>query len=89
MASGFTPDIRLDAPDPLTALGLVASGLGLALIQKSMMPWHTQGVEVRELPWYQASVTCGRPGTTSTCARWSPSFRETVLTHRTTPPPAP
>lgn len=55
-ASGFTPDIRLEATEPLTALGLVASGLGMALIQKSMLHGTAQGVAVRELPWFESSV---------------------------------
>lgn len=55
-AAGFTPEVRLDAAEPLTALGLVASGLGLALIQKSMLRNPADGVTVRELPWYDASV---------------------------------
>lgn len=34
--AGFNPDIRLEAGEPLTALGLVAAGLGVALIQHSL-----------------------------------------------------
>ncbi|MGW5245793.1 LysR substrate-binding domain-containing protein [Streptomyces sp. NPDC004129] len=56
MASGFAPDVRFEAAEPLTALGLVASGLGLALIQKSMLRGATEGVAVRELPWHHACV---------------------------------
>ncbi|MER7082390.1 transcriptional regulator, LysR family [Saccharopolyspora kobensis] len=55
-AAGFTPDIRLDAAEPLTALGLVASGLGLALVQKSMANATAEDVEVRELPWHEGCV---------------------------------
>ncbi|GAA4843079.1 LysR substrate-binding domain-containing protein [Saccharopolyspora rosea] len=55
-AAGFTPDIRLDAAEPLTALGLVASGLGLALVQKSMAGATTEEVAVRELPWHDGCV---------------------------------
>ncbi|MDA3630118.1 LysR substrate-binding domain-containing protein [Saccharopolyspora sp. WRP15-2] len=55
-AAGFTPDIRLDAAEPLTALGLVASGLGLALVQKSMAGATTEDIEVRELPWHDGCV---------------------------------
>ncbi|MBV2355556.1 LysR family transcriptional regulator [Streptomyces sp. J2-1] len=54
-ASGFTPDIRLEATEPLTALGLVASGLGLALVQRSMRHGSSQDVVVRELPWLHSS----------------------------------
>ncbi|MFF9216985.1 LysR substrate-binding domain-containing protein [Streptomyces viridosporus] len=55
-AAGFTPDIRLHAAEPLTALGLVASGLGLALVQKSMTRATTEEVAVRELPWYTTNI---------------------------------
>ncbi|MFF4244592.1 LysR substrate-binding domain-containing protein [Streptomyces sp. NPDC001822] len=82
VASGFTPDIRLDAPDPLTALGLVASGLGLALIQRSMVRGTTDGVEVRELPWYQASVHLWAAWHRVDLRPVVASFRETVLTGR-------
>ncbi|MEU0333504.1 LysR substrate-binding domain-containing protein [Streptomyces sp. NPDC006193] len=55
-ASGFTPDIRMEAAEPLTALGLVASGLGLALVQKSMVRGMADTVAVRELPWHDRCV---------------------------------
>ncbi|GAA1004393.1 LysR substrate-binding domain-containing protein [Streptomyces thermogriseus] len=55
-AAGFTPDIRLEAAEPLTALGLVASGLGFALVQKSMAHATTEEVAVRELPWHETRV---------------------------------
>ncbi|MBT3150049.1 LysR family transcriptional regulator [Streptomyces sp. CHD11] len=55
-AAGFRPDIRFDAAEPLTALGLVASGLGLAFVQKSMVRATTEEVAVRELPWHETSV---------------------------------
>lgn len=44
------------APEPRTALGLVASGLGSACVRKSMLHGHLPGVTVRELPWFQRSV---------------------------------
>ncbi|MFJ3307265.1 LysR substrate-binding domain-containing protein [Streptomyces sp. NPDC086549] len=55
-AAGFTPDIRLEAPDSLAALGLVASGLGMALVQESMLRNCPPGVTVRRLPWFERSV---------------------------------
>jgi DNA-binding transcriptional LysR family regulator len=82
VASGFTPDIRLDAADPLTALGLVASGLGLALIQKSMMRGTTDGVAVRELPWHGASVQLWAAWHRVDLRPVVASFRETVLAGR-------
>ncbi|MCT9006808.1 LysR substrate-binding domain-containing protein [Streptomyces sp. NPDC054766] len=82
VASGFTPDIRLDAADPLTALGLVASGLGLALIQKSMVRGTSEGVAVRELPWYEGSVQLWAAWHRVDLRPVVAAFRETVLADR-------
>ncbi|MEV5785217.1 LysR substrate-binding domain-containing protein [Streptomyces sp. NPDC048448] len=82
VASGFTPDIRLDAADPLTALGLVASGLGLALIQKSMVRGTSDGVAVRELPWYGGSVQLWAAWHRVDLRPVVAEFRETVLIGR-------
>ncbi|MFF3641276.1 LysR substrate-binding domain-containing protein [Streptomyces sp. NPDC002564] len=79
VTSGFTPDIRLDAAEPLTALGLVASGLGLALIQRSMVRGTTEGVAVRELPWHEASVQLWAAWHHIDLRPVVASFRETVL----------
>ena len=49
--AGFTPDVRMQASEPFTALGLVASGLGIAMIQKSLSHNAPPGVVLRELPW--------------------------------------
>jgi DNA-binding transcriptional LysR family regulator len=49
--AGFTPDVRMQASEPFTALGLVASGLGIAMIQKGLSHNAPPGVELRELPW--------------------------------------
>jgi DNA-binding transcriptional LysR family regulator len=83
VASGFTPDIRLDAADPLTALGLVASGLGLALVQKSMVRGTSDGVAVRELPWYEGSVQLWAAWHRVDLRPVVAAFRETVLAGRT------
>ncbi|MFD9462471.1 LysR substrate-binding domain-containing protein [Streptomyces sp. NPDC060027] len=82
VASGFTPDIRLDAADPLTALGLVASGLGLALIQRSMVRGTSDGVAVRELPWYEGSVQLWAAWHRIDLRPVVAAFRETVLADR-------
>ncbi|MEU0037428.1 LysR substrate-binding domain-containing protein [Streptomyces sp. NPDC006333] len=82
VASGFTPDIRLDAADPLTALGLVASGLGLALIQKSMVRGTSDGVAIRELPWYGGSVQLWAAWHRVDLRPVVAEFRETVLMGR-------
>jgi len=49
--AGFNPDIRLEASEPLTALGLVAAGLGVTMIQQSLRHNAPNGVVLRELPW--------------------------------------
>ncbi|MCX5401952.1 LysR substrate-binding domain-containing protein [Streptomyces sp. NBC_00102] len=82
VASGFAPDIRLSAPDPLTALGLVASGLGLALVQRSMVRGTTEGVTVRELPWHRASVHLWAAWHRVDLRPVVASFRTTVLDGR-------
>ncbi|HBS7670885.1 TPA: LysR family transcriptional regulator [Klebsiella pneumoniae] len=54
--AGFNPDIRLEAGEPLTALGLVAAGLGVALIQHSLRHNAPEGVVLREIPWMSYST---------------------------------
>ena len=36
VAAGFRPDIRYEAPNPLSALEMVAAGLGLSFVQESL-----------------------------------------------------
>jgi len=50
--AGFMPDVRMEASEPLTALGLVASGLGLAMVQSSLRHHAPAGVVLREVPWF-------------------------------------
>ncbi|MFG3120755.1 LysR substrate-binding domain-containing protein [Streptomyces sp. NPDC048208] len=78
-AAGFTPDIRLEASEPLTALGLVASGLGVALIQRSMLRGPVAGVTVRELPWLDMSVRLWAAWHEIDLRPVVASFRATVL----------
>lgn len=47
---GWTPDLRYEAADPTAALGLVAAGLGLALVQQSLSAAAPAGVVLRPLP---------------------------------------
>ncbi|WP_416311655.1 LysR family transcriptional regulator [Pseudomonas sp. W03] len=54
--AGFTPQIRLEAAEPLSALGLVSAGLGLALIQQSIGGERNPNVVLRELPWLGQST---------------------------------
>ncbi|MFD5377755.1 LysR substrate-binding domain-containing protein [Streptomyces griseoincarnatus] len=78
-AAGFTPDIRFVAAEPLTALGLVAAGLGLALVQKSMVRATTEEVAVRELPWNETSVQLWAAWHRVDLRPLVTSFRTTVL----------
>src|SRR5258708_4882507 len=50
--AGFTPKISMEATEPLTALGLVAAGLGVAMIQSSLRRHAPAGVVLREVPWF-------------------------------------
>jgi DNA-binding transcriptional LysR family regulator len=50
--AGFTPNISMEAAEPLTALGLVAAGLGVAMVQRSLRHHAPAGVVLRELPWF-------------------------------------
>ncbi len=56
-ASGFTPDLRFEAGDPATSLGLAAAGLGFALVQASMRKIvRSPDVVLGDLPWYPLTV---------------------------------
>ncbi|MGF6572420.1 DNA-binding transcriptional LysR family regulator [Paraburkholderia sp. GAS333] len=49
--AGFTPRISMEATEPLTALGLVAAGLGSTMIQSGLRRQAPVGVVLREVPW--------------------------------------
>ncbi|WP_340644650.1 LysR family transcriptional regulator [Phenylobacterium sp.] len=49
-ATGFTPDVRVEAIEPATILGLVAAGVGLAMVQESLAATAPAGVVLRDLP---------------------------------------
>ncbi|MDO8380596.1 LysR family transcriptional regulator [Phenylobacterium sp.] len=49
-ATGFTPDVRVEAIEPATILGLVAAGVGLAMVQESLAHTAPAGVVLRDLP---------------------------------------
>lgn len=49
-AQGWSPDLRHEAADPAAALGLVAAGLGAALVQASLSASAPAGVQLRPLP---------------------------------------
>jgi DNA-binding transcriptional LysR family regulator len=50
--AGFTPDIAMEATEPLAALGLVAAGLGLTMIQQSLQHQAPAGVVLHEISWF-------------------------------------
>ncbi|MDN0074538.1 LysR family substrate-binding domain-containing protein [Crenobacter sp. SG2303] len=50
--AGFAPEITVEATEPLAALGLVAAGLGVTMIQQSLRHQVPEGVVLRELPWF-------------------------------------
>lgn len=54
--AGFTPDIRYEATDSSTILGLVEAGLGLALMQGSVRGSGPASVIFRALSWFPLSV---------------------------------
>ncbi|MEZ2332796.1 LysR substrate-binding domain-containing protein [Mesorhizobium sp. RCC_202] len=55
--SGFVPDIVYETADPLTSLGLVSAGLGLATVQESLRNAAPPGLVFRDLPWFKRSVS--------------------------------
>jgi DNA-binding transcriptional LysR family regulator len=50
--AGFVPDITMQATEPLAALGLVAAGLGMTMIQHSLRHQAPAGVVLHELSWF-------------------------------------
>ena len=55
--AGFLPDIAYETADPLTSLGLVSAGLGLATVQQSLRDAAPPGIVFRDLPWFGRSVS--------------------------------
>jgi DNA-binding transcriptional LysR family regulator len=50
--AGFAPNIALEATEPLAALGLVAAGLGMTMVQQSLKHQAPDGVMLREVSWF-------------------------------------
>jgi DNA-binding transcriptional LysR family regulator len=50
--AGFTPEITMEVAEPQAALGMVAAGLGLAVIQSSLRYQAPRGVVLHTLPWF-------------------------------------
>jgi DNA-binding transcriptional LysR family regulator len=55
--AGFMPDIAYETADPLTSLGLVSAGLGLATVQASLRSAAPSGIVFRDLPWFDRTVS--------------------------------
>ena len=55
--AGFLPDIAYETAGPLTSLGLVSAGLGLATVQASLRSVAPPRIEFRELPWFERTVS--------------------------------
>lgn len=55
--AGFMPDIAYETADPLTSLGLVSAGLGLATVQASLQSAAPSGIVFRDLPWFKRNVS--------------------------------
>ncbi|WP_192256762.1 LysR family transcriptional regulator [Mesorhizobium caraganae] len=55
--AGFLPDIAYETADPLTSLGLVSAGLGLATVQASLRSAAPSGIAFRDLPWFERTVS--------------------------------
>jgi hypothetical protein len=53
--AGFVPDIAYETADPLTSLGLVSAGLGLAT-EESLRSAAPPGIVFRDLPCFKRSV---------------------------------
>ena len=51
-AAGFTPDVQVEAIEPATILGLVAAGVGMAMVQESLVHAAPTGVVMRPLPTF-------------------------------------
>ncbi|MFF7110069.1 LysR family transcriptional regulator [Pseudomonas sichuanensis] len=54
--AGFTPRLSLEATDPLSVLGLVSAGLGLAMVQSSLAASAGPTVVLRQLDWFRPCV---------------------------------
>ncbi|RUZ70970.1 LysR family transcriptional regulator, partial [Mesorhizobium sp. M7A.F.Ca.CA.001.14.1.1] len=55
--AGFLPDIAYETADPLTSLGLVSAGLGLATVQASLRAAAPPRIVFRDLPWFDRTVS--------------------------------
>lgn len=78
--AGFTPDITMEATEPLAALGLVAAGLGVTMIQQSLRHQAPDGVVLHELSWFSYRTPLWAAWHRINLRPLVGSFRETLLT---------
>lgn len=55
-AAGFLPDVRFEADNLLTLLGLVGAGLGIAMVQASLRRVPSPEVVLKSIPWFPFRV---------------------------------
>jgi DNA-binding transcriptional LysR family regulator len=77
--AGFTPNIKMEASEPTTALGLVAAGLGVALVQQGLRHQAPPGVVLRELPWFSHRAPLWAAWHRINLRPLVATFRETLL----------
>lgn len=77
--AGFTPQIQMEATEPLTALGLVAAGLGIAMVQSGLQHQAPPGVVLRELPWFSYRTPLWAAWHRINLRPLVASFRQTLL----------
>jgi DNA-binding transcriptional LysR family regulator len=77
--AGFTPNIQMEATEPMTALGLVAAGLGIAMVQQGLRHQTPPGVVLRELPWFSYRTPLWAAWHKINLRPLVGSFRETLL----------
>jgi len=77
--SGFTPHIKMEASEPVTALSLVAAGLGVAMVQQGLRHQVPPGVVLRELPWFDYRAPLWAAWHRINLRPLVATFRETLL----------
>jgi len=86
---GFVPDVRCEAAEPATVLTLVASGMGVAVVQASLAARAPAGVKLLKLPEafpLRARIFCVMPVMpTPLAARFGAVIAHTFKTRRAAP----